>query len=119
MTNLDDSKRLEDARAYVRAHCGDAISVDSLSRSAGMCATKFKRMFRERYGVTVYGFVKATRMKRAALLLAESDYPVSEVAGMVGYEKPGAFAAAFRAQTGMSPSEYRRCAIRTSDEEAV
>ena len=47
-------------------------------------------------------------MQKAAALLAEGRLSVMEIAGMSGYENCSKFAAAFRGEYGMSPSDYRR-----------
>ncbi len=48
-------------------------------------------------------------MNRAAVLLkTERKMSVAEIAGRVGYDSPGKFAAAFRKVMGMSPTEYRK-----------
>jgi AraC family transcriptional regulator len=47
-------------------------------------------------------------MRRARELLARSGLSVTEVALAVGYETPSAFAAAFRAIVGVTPSAFRR-----------
>lgn len=40
-------------------------------------------------------------------LLQESWLDISEIAEKVGYGSPSNFSTAFKAQTGMSPREYR------------
>jgi AraC-like DNA-binding protein len=107
MTNSEDRERLALVGEYVAGHIGEDMSIGGLARAAGMSPTKFKKLFREHFGTTVMGYVRAARMKTAEGLLAGSDHPVSVVAEMVGYEKQGAFAAAFKRQTGLLPSEYR------------
>jgi AraC-like DNA-binding protein len=73
-----------------------------------MSATKFKYSFRRAYGMTAHEFVRRTRMAEAEKLLAAGDMTVSGVALMVGYMKPGAFAAAFKKHTGMLPRYYMK-----------
>ena len=46
--------------------------------------------------------------EKAASLLAEGRLSVMEISGMAGYENCSKFAAAFRSEYGMSPSDYRR-----------
>ena len=46
-------------------------------------------------------------LQRASAPATEADLPIAQVARMVGYRKPGAFAEAFRRRTGTVPSAYR------------
>ena len=54
------------------------------------------------------GLRRAVPYEEAAVLLAEGRLSVMEIAGMFGYENCSKFAAAFRGEYGMSPSDYRR-----------
>ena len=47
-------------------------------------------------------------MTIAARLLRDSDAPLSEVAGRVGYASEFAFANAFKREHGIAPGRYRR-----------
>lgn len=47
-------------------------------------------------------------MLHAAALLSETDLPIIEISGRVGYESQSRFAIAFRKEYGMTPLEYRK-----------
>ncbi|MDR0939425.1 MAG: response regulator [Mediterranea sp.] len=60
-------------------------------------------------GVTGYSpgeYLRIVRMKKAAELLRESDYNVSEVAYKVGFDDPFYFSKCFKKQFGHSPSKH-------------
>lgn len=50
--------------------------------------------------------INITRLKKAAELLADSNYEIYEVADMVGYSYQSNFGRNFLKQFGMTPSEY-------------
>ena len=52
--------------------------------------------------------VDKTRYKRALKLINDTSIPITEIAFSLGYEFPENFTRAFRKQTGVSPSEYRK-----------
>jgi AraC-like DNA-binding protein len=52
--------------------------------------------------------VTRTRLRIAAEQLAETDMPVSEIAASLGYKDASNFTRAFRSQTGVAPSVYRK-----------
>ena len=104
-----DIDRLEEARAVLLARCTDPPTITELSHSVGLNRTKLKVGFKERFGTTVFGFVRQQRMQRALLLLCDGECNVYEAALAVGYNSVSAFAAAFRAAFGFSPRLVRGC----------
>ena len=51
------------------------------------------------------------RMRQAGALLSSEAYTVEAVAQQVGYDNPFSFSTAFKRETGLSPSQYRRRAL--------
>jgi AraC-like DNA-binding protein len=103
-----DVLRLTEAGRYIHEHYGEDIGIALLSRVACMSSTKFKANFRKVYGVTVYSYIRKVRMDEAVKMFERGDMQIAAVAQAVGYTKPGAFAAAFKKQTGMLPSDCKR-----------
>ena len=52
--------------------------------------------------------MKALRLQEAQRLIRETEKPISEIAGLVGYSNPGHFAVAFREKYSITPSGYRK-----------
>ena len=51
-------------------------------------------------------YVRSIRIKRAAQLLQNGNFTVSEVMYTVGYTNPSYFAKSFASKFGMTPKEY-------------
>ncbi|MFT3736295.1 MAG: AraC family transcriptional regulator [Rhodocyclaceae bacterium] len=82
----------------------------TLSEVACICFTNRTTLnaeFRNATGMTVRAYTIALRMKMAADMLRNTDLPVAEIMGRVGYENPSHFTRAFRATLGKSPRDYR------------
>ena len=47
-------------------------------------------------------------MEQASSLLRETALPVAEIAARVGYDSQSKFSSAFKAFSGMLPTEYRK-----------
>lgn len=103
----DDRAALDRLHAYITEHPDADLSCEELSRRACMGQTKLKAAFKAAFGTSPAAFVAAARIERAVELLNATDLPIAQVARMVGYRKPGAFAEAFRRRTGTVPSAYR------------
>ena len=48
------------------------------------------------------------RIHNAKVLLESTNYNVTEISNIIGYENPLYFSRIFKKQTGFSPSEYRK-----------
>lgn len=78
------------------------LSARSLSRRLQDAETSFKE---------ILGHV---RLRIAMRELSQSDQPISEIAYRLGYAGQSAFATAFRRETGLSPSDYRKREVSTA-----
>lgn len=100
-----DIDRLERVRLRLLQNLEAPPSLAELARTAGFSETKLKGSFRALFGTSLFGYLRKARMEEARNLLLTHRLNVTEVALRVGYANPSKFAAAFRRQVGMSPSE--------------
>ncbi len=96
------------ASSYVLERMDKRITIKEIADRMHVSQTQLKNSFRNYYGNSVYKYIRSKKMEQAAALLAEGQLSVMEIAGMFGYENCSKFAAAFRGEYGMSPSDYRR-----------
>jgi DNA-binding response OmpR family regulator len=124
---LRDAAEAADAVAEVRAEADtdpDAVIVSAvkhliadnlatlpglaeIARSVGTYREKLSQVFRERTGMTVFGFIREERIRRGEELLKDTDIDVQDIALMIGFNNAGNFATAFRERMGVTPSAYR------------
>jgi two-component system response regulator YesN len=60
-------------------------------------------------------YIVRNKMEYAARLLASPRYKVYEVCGRVGYKSNRYFAQAFKKHMGITPTEFRRAAVKKSE----
>lgn len=82
-------------------------SLEELARAVGISPFQLSRSFHMHHGVTIPGYVRRLRTRRAAELLASTDLSVTEIAGEVGYHSLSAFVRAFQREQGKVPTRYR------------
>ena len=58
-------------------------------------------------GETPIGFFKQYKLSRAAELLKEGKYPISQISDMTGFSSPSKFSSLFKKRFGVPPSDYR------------
>ncbi len=79
-----------------------------IARSVGTYREKLSHVFREQTGMTVFAFIRETRIRRGEALLKDTDIDVQDIALMIGFNNAGNFATAFRERLGVTPSAFRQ-----------
>lgn len=99
---------MENAIQYFNNHYHQEININEYASSKGMSVSWFIRHFRQYTGTTPMQYIVSLRMTNAQVLLETTNYNVTEIGNMIGYENPLYFSRIFRKQKGISPSEYRK-----------
>lgn len=103
----DDEKFLLQVTQLIEDHADDfEFNVNSLCELLGMGNKLIYRKTKQLTGQTPVEYIKNIRMKKAAMLLEQHKFTVSEVMYMVGYSSSSYFSKCFSAAFGMSPKEY-------------
>lgn len=92
---------------HTTTHLRD-VTATSVSRAVGISTRTLRRRFQTVVGQPWRDYLHQARLVRAIALLSEPHRSVLDVALAVGFENPAAFARAFKAWTGESPSSYRQ-----------
>lgn len=86
------------------------FNVTVLAEKAGVDSKQLYRKIKQITGSTPIAYLKKLRMKKAAVLLSEHTFSVSEVMYMVGYTNASYFSKCFADEFGVSPKDYlQRC----------
>lgn len=101
-------RALKDVIDYMHAHLAHDVSLDRLSRVAGLSKHHFLRSFKASTGVTPHRFLTEIRLRRAADLLRSTSRTVSGIGAQCGYRSGSHFAAAFHDFHGCPPAKYRQ-----------
>jgi AraC-like DNA-binding protein len=94
----------------VHAQPGLRWTLHSLARVAGRSRSAFAQEFVETMGRTAFDYLREVRMRKAASMLSTGSNSVAEIGAMLGYLSGAAFVRAFAAETGITPSQYRKTA---------
>ena len=82
------------------------LSVDTLVEHFNFGRTVFFRKLKSLTGKSPIIYIKEARMQRAAQLIKENRYSISEIAYKVGFNDPHYFSKSFKQYYGVSPTEY-------------
>ena len=86
---------------------GGRCTVDVVAQHLGVDRRTVHRRL-EACGTTYTALLRAMRREFAARQLADGDRPTTEIAGLLGFSGPSAFAHWFRDEFGCSASQWRR-----------
>ena len=95
----------------------NTLTVDELVDDMGMGRTVFFNKLKSLTGLSPVEFIREMRIKRAAQLLEQKNYNITEVTYMVGMNDSRYFAKCFKATYGMTPSEYRKKRLEELEKE--
>ena len=91
----------------VNDHLGDPdLTVEQVAAEAGISRVHLHRKLKELTGQTSRDFIRNLRLRKAAEMLAEKKYAISELADAVGFQSASSFATSFKDLFGVSPTEY-------------
>lgn len=96
------------AIAAMEQNLAEPMTPSLLAERSRLTVPRLARLTKRLFGLTPSHFITKTRLTAAARLLTESDQTVSEIAVACGFYDHSAFTRAFRAATGVTPTEFRR-----------
>lgn len=92
----------------METHISDQnLNVATISKELLISHSKFNYKLKELTGETPGNLFRKFKLNKAARMLREGKYNVSEVAYSTGFGTVSYFSVAFKKQFGVSPSEYR------------
>jgi transcriptional regulator GlxA family with amidase domain len=102
--------RIWKARNFIEQHSGEELSLGRVAQAANTSPNYFSEKFKEATGITFVRYVARARFGKAAMLLAQSNLRVSEIAFAVGFQSLSQFNRTFKTFAGKSPTAYRAAA---------
>ena len=101
-------KRIETSVMYIEKHFAESFSIEQLARLSHMSIPHFHECFKSQVGCSAITYKHNMCVRKAQILLTESDLSIEEISGAVGFQSSIYFREIFKRTTGKSPSEYRK-----------
>ena len=103
----DDERLMKHVLQVIEDRMSDsAFNVSQLCEDTGIGSKRLLRMLKKQTGQTPVNFIRQIRLKKAALLLQQKKFTVTEVMYMIGFSHPSYFTRSFTEEFGISPKEY-------------
>lgn len=99
--------KIERAMTDDRLYRNQGITLRQLSNHTQVPENYLSQVLNEMLGKSFYEFINHWRIRDACVLLGEAKFSIIEVCEEVGFNSRSTFNAAFKKETGLSPSEFR------------
>jgi len=100
-------RRIRKVTSVLDQQYRDPPLVEQLAGAVGLSASRLAHLFRNEVGSSIQAYVLERRLVMAAMLIAQTDERISQIAYRVGFGDVSNFNHAFKRRFAMSPREYR------------
>ena len=106
--SLSTQTRMRALRNEICTHAEKHYSIAELARRMNLSESYFLAIYKTMFHCSCLADQITARVKRARALLRTTDYAISAIAHMCGYENEAHFSRQFKKYTGCTPSAYRK-----------
>jgi len=99
---------VQEVRDFIATPDGKFTSLEDLALKFYVDKSYLSRIYKESTGLTVHESLNIKRIKFTQDLIANTDYPLHEIAAKAGFQSLTYFERVFRKHTDTSPLKYRK-----------
>jgi AraC-like DNA-binding protein len=107
--------RIQTALGQLDERFGERITNPILAAAAHLSTSSFLRLFSEQVGEPPQRYLTRRRLEQAALMLAQTDRSIDDIAGACGFCDRNYFTACFKRHYNRGPAGFRRTVARVHD----
>jgi AraC-like DNA-binding protein len=104
--------RLIPAMQYMREHFARGPSLDEVAKTVHLSPFHFHRRFTELLGITPKHFLLDWQICNAKMQLISGEKDLAEISKVCGFAHQSHFTSRFKQATGLTPTRWRRLALR-------
>ncbi len=108
VSNVLDKELLQKATDVIEKRISDFnFSSEKLAEEISVSRSQLSRKLKAITGKSAGEFIRSIKMKKAAQMILENRFGITQIALEVGFSSPGQFTKAFKKYFGCLPSEFR------------
>lgn len=93
---------------YIDLHYLEPLTMKQVSSALGMSESYISHVFKDMLGYPPMQYALRKKIGEAQTLLISTDYPISQIAQMVGFDAQSHFNKLFSKYVGISPGQFRK-----------
>ena len=106
-TKAEILRRLSMAKDYIISNYNKNLRLEDIAQVACLSVNHLLRTFRQAYQQSPHQFLTNFRLQQAKYYLKNTNYPISEIVDMIGFECPSSFIRLFRNSFKVTPGQFR------------
>ena len=106
--NTASEDTLRTSLTYINKNFSDDITTEKLATMEHLSVSHFRRLFRNKTGMTPTQYITIARLNIAGQLLLQTDKNINQIAATVGFDNQLYFSKLFSKHFGKSPKAYRQ-----------
>ena len=111
-TPIIKNAKLRDAVLYIESRFDESVTLPDIAKAAGMNHTTLTALMKEELGLTAIEYLMKYRITVAKKQLEFTSVPIKDIANMTGFKTVQHFSRVFKAQTGVTPAEFRKSTVQ-------
>ena len=96
------------AMDYIDQHLHEPIRIPDLAANVGVSVSYLSALFAKEAGKSLSRCIREKKLDASKMLLAYSDFSVTDIAQFFSFASASHYTNAFRAYTGLTPLQYRK-----------
>ena len=116
-TPIIKNAKLRDAVLYIESRFDESITLPDIAKAAGMNHTTLTALMKEELGLTAIEYLMKYRITVAKKQLEFTNVPIKDISNMTGFKTVQHFSRVFKAQTDITPAEFRKNAVQKRKED--
>lgn len=108
---LNNCIRESDFKETLNRKYDSVRNIEEMANLMNMSLSTFKRKFKTEFACNPHQWLNEQKLTRAVYLLDTSQYSVTDIGFICGFESMSTFMTAFRKKFGISPGKYRKMNI--------
>ena len=103
----DDYQKILQVKERIMFDLSKSLSINQLADKANMSPTKFRSLFLEIFGMSIYQYHLNARIELSKQLLMNNELTIIQIAYKVGYNSSQSFAKAFKKHVGQTATDFK------------
>lgn len=107
-TQKNATKECTYIRNYIDIHYATPITLDILANETYLDKFYLVHVFKKQYEISPINYLIEKRIQESMNLIENTNYSISEISSIVGFNSQSYYSQIFKRKTGLSPAEHRK-----------